>query len=568
MRRSDRSHLLRSFLSFVGRHLERPRRRLSLSLALSVAQSLMLLGIPFLFREAFDRGVAAGNYLLFAALLLGAVALYGAYAGVAIAAKSYSLKITTRLTMRLRERLVYQVCRMPRDRYVNSDHGALHARLVQDTARVEDAGVALLNQLLPAGFVIIALGSALVLMQWILFLAALVLLPLVVIVNRAVVRRLSPEVRAYHRSFEEFSGAMGALIRVVEFVQAHAFEEHEQSRHRQTMERMRRSRHASGVGQAAISLIHQTTVGMATVLLLAGAAFLVSQEVMTLGGLLGFFAAVGLVRNQANQIGWSLPRLVEGVASAETLRGFLQSDRPVHYSGSRHIDFRGHVTLEEVTFGYGETPLFHDVRMVLEPQRLAVLLGPNGAGKSTIAYLILGFHAPWHGTLSADGLPYSDVDLNALRSRISYVPQHPVLLPGTVRENLTYGATDVSESDLERALRLGTAEDILQDLPAGLETEIGENGVKLSGGQRQRLVLSRALLRNPALLILDEPSTHLDRAAVTALIHNIRCLDPQPAVLLITHEEELAAQADKLYRLDPQAGTVLTERTAAQVPEG
>jgi ATP-binding cassette subfamily B protein len=177
-------------------------------------------------------------------------------------------------------------------------------------------------------------------------------------------------------------------------------------------------------------------------------------------------------------------------------------------------------------------------------------VGPNGTGKTSLVSLILGLYRPTGGRLSADGHPFDDLDLDDIRRSIGVVTQDPVMIPGTIWENLTYGRDSESPAGVVQAAELATAHGFIQSLPLAYETPIGEEGVLLSGGQRQRLAIARALVRAPALLILDEPTNHLDADSVRALLSNLKHLPNRPAILIITHAPDVAAEADRLFVLD------------------
>ncbi len=167
------------------------------------------------------------------------------------------------------------------------------------------------------------------------------------------------------------------------------------------------------------------------------------------------------------------------------------------------------------------------INLTLSPGQTVVVVGPNGSGKTTLLNLLLGFYRPQQGQLYADEQPFSQLDLIHLRRSIAVVSQDPVIFPGTIRENLTYGCPEVSFQRIIEAAHLATAHEFIEQLPQGYDTFVGDNGVLLSGGQRQRLAIARALLRQPKLLILDEPTNHLDATAVEQLMHHLKKLDPR-----------------------------------------
>ncbi len=212
------------------------------------------------------------------------------------------------------------------------------------------------------------------------------------------------------------------------------------------------------------------------------------------------------------------------------------------------------IRFAHVGFSYPGKTILKDVSFSIPAGRTSVFIGPSGAGKTTIVDLVTALYQPDTGEILVDGIPLRNLDLHAWRSMIGYVPQELILLNGTVRENVTLGA-DVSDADLQRALELAGAADFVAELPDGLDTDLGERGVKLSGGQRQRLSLARALVRKPKLLILDEVTSALDPKTERRLVEQIGALSGgEMTIIAITHTTAWLTAADQVLHL--QAGKV------------
>lgn len=212
---------------------------------------------------------------------------------------------------------------------------------------------------------------------------------------------------------------------------------------------------------------------------------------------------------------------------------------------------RGEVVFDRVAFRYpGREAVLSGVNLRLRPGETVAITGANGAGKSTMMHLLMRFAAPDDGRILLDGHDLGDYQLRALRSHIGLVPQTVLLFSGSIRENIGYGRVDASDAEIEQAARLAQAHQFIVGLEHGYDTRVGDDGVHLSGGQRQRLALARALLKNPAVLILDEATAMFDPDGERALVQACHDVLHQRSVLLITHRPASLALADRVLRLD------------------
>jgi ATP-binding cassette, subfamily C, bacterial len=220
---------------------------------------------------------------------------------------------------------------------------------------------------------------------------------------------------------------------------------------------------------------------------------------------------------------------------------------------SEGIELREAARLEEVSFAYqdsGEPLVISDLDLTIPAGKTTAIVGPSGAGKSTIADLIMGLIQPDEGRVLVDERPLRAEQRRAWRSKIGYVPQDTFLFHDTVRENLLWARPGASDGEIREALRLAAAEDFVSRLPEGMETVLGDRGVRLSGGERQRLALARALLRKPSLLILDEATSNLDSENERRIQSAIEELHGSMTILIITHRLFTTRSADVIYVLE------------------
>jgi subfamily B ATP-binding cassette protein HlyB/CyaB len=208
---------------------------------------------------------------------------------------------------------------------------------------------------------------------------------------------------------------------------------------------------------------------------------------------------------------------------------------------------QGRLQFRSVDFAYHPTaPVLKNFDFVAEPNTLTLIVGPSGIGKSTFGRLASGIDVPDYGEVTIDGENIAGFEPHSVRTKISYVPQEPYLFSGTLRENLTLGDETATEEMIERALRISAADRLIEQLPLGLDTHVGERGSALSGGQRQRIAIARALVRNPRVIILDEPTSALDAAAQHRMAAELEALKSEATLIIITHNPGVFSGADQV----------------------
>jgi len=280
-------------------------------------------------------------------------------------------------------------------------------------------------------------------------------------------------------------------------------------------------------------------------------AFFVAAAVGSLASLFGNYQeAVGAARRVFELLD-TKPTVVDPVSP-------VALPRPV----------RGDVRFEHVTFGYGpDLPaVLHDVTFQIAPGEVVALVGPSGAGKTTVASLITRFWDVPNGTVMLDGIDIRRLSLLDLRGAVGLVPQEPTLFSGTVHDNIAYARPNASEDDVMAAARAAHAWEFIARLPEGLETRVGERGVKLSGGQRQRIAIARVFLKDPAVVLLDEATSSLDSESERLVNSAMEQLLTGRSTLIIAHRLSTVRRADRLLVLD--GGRIVEEGSHAELLAG
>jgi ATP-binding cassette subfamily C protein len=246
---------------------------------------------------------------------------------------------------------------------------------------------------------------------------------------------------------------------------------------------------------------------------------------------------------------WSLRRTLE------------EAEREVEPStGTVRPALEREIRVDQVDFAYAGAPVLQGCSVAIPFGSLTALVGPSGAGKTTLLDLIVGLVRPQHGKVLVDGVDLEELDMNAWRRMIGYVPQENLLLHDTVARNVTLGDAEVGPADVEYALRAAGAWAFVASLPAGTGTVVGERGARFSGGQRQRIMIARALVHRPRLLILDEATASLDPATEAAMCETLAELRGEVTILAISHQRALVEVADRVYRVDKGSATLDVDR--------
>ncbi|MEU1757551.1 thiol reductant ABC exporter subunit CydD [Micromonospora sp. NPDC005223] len=224
-------------------------------------------------------------------------------------------------------------------------------------------------------------------------------------------------------------------------------------------------------------------------------------------------------------------------------------------------DGRGEIRFEGVTVAYDRTTALRDVTLTIRPGDRVAIIGPSGAGKSTLLNLLLGFVAPTSGRVTVDGVDLAGVDLDAWRRELAWVPQRAHLFAGSLADNIRLGAPDTPDAALAAAVTGAALDEVVDALPDGLDTRLGERGHGLSSGQRQRVALARAFLRDAPVVLLDEPTARLDSASEAIVLDATRRLVTGRTALLVAHRPALLADADRILRVEDGRVTELHPTT-------
>jgi subfamily B ATP-binding cassette protein MsbA len=495
----------------------------------------------------------------------------------------YNNWVLSRVTNDMRGQVFERVLHLPVARFHEESTGKIINTVVGDVRQVVDMVNSVFVAFVRDALVVIGLVGSLLWLNWRLTLVALIVVPLTAVITRSTSRRLRHLNRENQRVTAEMTQVVEEAARGHQVIRVFSGERYESRRFFQRSEALRGFSQRMTVAFAATTPVTQ----VATSLALSVVVVLALKADMTAGQFYQFVTLMLLLLTPLKSLAEVNGPMQRGIAAAETV--FELIDTPAENDpGTRTIArAQGHVRFENVSFRYPNALALALDRVTLEvrPGQTVALVGMSGGGKSTFVNLVTRFYEPEGGRILLDGVPYQDIKMASLRAQLALVGQNVVLFDDTLRANIAYGAEEVDEARLWNAIRAAHLSDVVERLPEGVDTEIGENGMRLSGGQRQRVAIARAIYKDAPILILDEATSALDneseravQAALDTLMagrttfviaHRLSTIEGADLIVVMehgriieqgTHEELLALGGEyaKLYRLQFAGATEAT----------
>jgi len=484
------------------------------------------------------------------AAILALVAVRGSAEYVA----SYGINwVGNRLVMDLRQAMFDKLLTLPTAVYDDRATGNLISKLTFDVTQVTAAGTSVLTVMFKDTLSLVGLLAWMLWLNWKLTLLALVMAPLIV----GVVRLISVRLR---RSSREVQQAMGDVTQVLqETIDGHKVvklfggQRYEAARFAEQANRVRRFMMKQATAAAASVPVVQLLAGIA----LAAIVYLATQQSsaneITVGEFVSFVTAMLMLTAPLKRITGVNEPLQRGLAAAESVFELIDQEGESDPGRTAIARARGEIRFDDVSFSYGDAKqrALEAISLTINPGETVALVGVSGSGKSTLANLVPRFYRPTRGRILLDGHDLETLTLASLRANIALVSQDVVLFNDSVAANIAYGVMrDTSEADIVAAAQAAHAMEFIRDMPQGLQTLVGENGVKLSGGQRQRLAIARALLKNAPVLVLDEATSALDSESERHVQAALEALMQGRTTMVIAHRLSTIEKAGRIVVLD------------------
>jgi len=484
---------------------------------------------------------------------------------------SLFVNFTENTLANLRLALYGNLIKLPMSFFAQKRVGELNSRLSSDIAQIQDTLTTTIAEFLRQFILIIGGVIFLAVISIKLTLMMLSIVPLVAIAAVIFGRFIRKYSKKTQDTIAESQVIVEETLQGISNVKAFANEWYEMARYTTKIKEIVKIAIKGGQYRGYFaSFIIFCLFGSIVAVVWFGVTLIISGEMKDVGQLISFVLYSIFVGASFGGIAELYAQIQKAIGATERVFELLdETPENINATHGKPVErINGNVAFKNVAFSYPsrkEVQVLKDVSFTANFGQKVAIAGPSGAGKSTIASLLLRFYDIQGGEILVDGKNIFDYDLETLRGNMSIVPQDVILFGGTIRENIAYGKPDATEEEIFKAAKQANALEFVNGFPEKFETVVGERGIKLSGGQRQRIAIARALLKNPAILILDEATSSLDSESEKLVQEALEILMEGRTSIIIAHRLSTIRSADKILVLDK--GTVIEQGTHKELLE-
>lgn len=518
----------------------------------AVLAGLLELAFPLAVAYVIDTLLPESNYSLILAASAGLLTIYVISAGLKAVVNYFGHVLGVSMETDMRRQAFDHMQKLSFRFFDNHKTGHLITHVTKD---LEDVGEIAHHGPEDIFIAVMTFIGAFLLMfftNWKLALIAIALVPVMSWLVGRYGSRMTQNWQELFRRVGDFNVRVEDAIGGIRVVKAFANEHHESGLFQDNNLAYRKTKlQAYAIMTASLLITFLSTRIVQLVIMLAGAWLVVVGE-LSYGGFVSFLLLVDVFLRPIDKITGVLESYPKGIAGFRRFSNLIDTEPDIADSPDAvEVDrLEGHIRFEDVSFSYDEgRSVLRNVDLDIAAGETVAIVGPSGAGKTTLCSLLPRFYEPTEGRISIDGIDIADMTQASLRRQIGVVQQDVFLFGGTLRSNIAYGDLDASDEAIMAAARRARLEEMIAGLPAGLDTIVGERGVKLSGGQKQRVAIARIFLKNPPILILDEATSALDTATEAAIQQALNDLSSGRTTLIIAHRLATVRHAHRIVVL-------------------
>ncbi|SCX02421.1 putative multidrug export ATP-binding/permease protein [Agrobacterium sp. DSM 25558] len=548
--------MLRRFFSYY-----RPYRGLFiLDFSCAVLSGLLELGFPMAVKVFVDVLMPAGDWQLIMMASIGLLVIYVLNTGLMATVTYWGHMLGINIETDMRRHAFDHLQKLSFRFFDNQKTGHLVGRLTKDLEEIGEVAHHGPEDLFIA---IMTFFGAFLLMMSVnvpLALITAAIVPVTAWVTSRYGARMTNNFRALYGRVGAFNARIEENVGGMRVVQAFANEDHERALFEQDNQNYRQTKlNAYKIMAASTSLSYMSMRLTQMIIMICGAWFVLTGD-LTSGGFIGFLLLVNVFFRPVEKINSVIETYPKGIAGFRRFTELIDTAPDIADAPDAIVApaLRGEITYKDVSFGYSDgKQVLSNIDLTIKAGETVAFVGPSGAGKTTLCSLLPRFYEVTGGSISIDGIDIRHMTLASLRSQIGIVQQDVFLFGGTIRENIEYGRLGANETDIWEAARRARLDSVIQDMPDGMDTVIGERGVKLSGGQKQRMAIARMFLKNPPILILDEATSALDTETERAIQQSLAELAKGRTTLVIAHRLATIRDASRIVVVD-ESGIVET----------
>ncbi|WP_159992685.1 ABC transporter ATP-binding protein [Roseomonas sp. 18066] len=550
--------MLRRFFAYY-----RPHKGLFiLDFSCAVLAGLLELGFPIAVKVFVDKLLPGQNWGLIMAAAAGLLGIYVLNTGLMAIVTYWGHALGINIETEMRRKAFDHLQKLSFGWYDNQKTGHLVARVTRDLEEVGEVAHHGPEDLFIAIMTLLGAFALMFSVHWPLALLTTLVVPGIAWASAHYGAGMTRTWREIYGRVGAFNARIEETVGGIRVVQAFGNEAHERALFAKDNLSYRRTKLAAYRIMAASTSLNYLGMRLTQMIVMIAGAYFVIQGGLTNGEFVGFLLLVNVFFRPIEKISAVLEVYPKGVAGFRRYTELLDTAPDIEDAPDARAvtSLRGDIRYEGVRFGYGEgRPVLDGVDLAIRAGDTVAFVGPSGAGKTTLCSLLPRFYDVEAGRITIDGIDIQKMTLASLRQQIGIVQQDVFLFAGSLRENISYGRLGASEAEILDAARRARLESVIDALPEGLDTVIGERGVKLSGGQKQRLAIARIFLKNPPILILDEATSALDTETERAIQQSLAELAEGRTTLVIAHRLATIRNADCIVVVD-QSGIVARGR--------
>lgn len=449
----------------------------------------------------------------------------------------------------LRSTLVRKLQQLSIGYHKDMQSGRLQSKIMRDVEAIENLSSQLFVNLLNITINIVVALSITAFKNMVVFIFFLLAIPVASFIIVAFRTKISTRNRRFREEMEETSAIVMEMVEMIPVTRAHAVEKVEIDRIRSQVYQVAQEGYRLDIIQANFGSVSWAVFQLFQVICLVFTGFLVLKGQIVAGDIVLYQTYFTTIVNQVSSLITLLPTISRGMESVTSIGEILNAhDVEDNHGKIKMKKLDGAFDFRNIKFTYPgqNSNVLSGLNLSVKPGETIAFVGESGAGKSTTMNMLIGFIKPTEGELLIDGNNLEDINLQCYRKHIAVVPQNTILFSGSIRDNITYGLPTVTEKQLEDAINAANLEDLIETLPDGLDTLIGEHGDKLSGGQRQRISIARAIIRNPKVIIFDEATSALDSLSEKLILDAMSNLVKGRTTFIVAHRLSTIRSADKI----------------------